>query len=270
MWSSLWFEVIGLVVAVLPVAALLKLFRHFDRWRPEPRREVLRAVFLGAAACIPVFFAQVALKRILGPWSLVGARVADAYGVAAFPEETAKLLVVLAVPYRRRYFDEYTDGVLYTGAVSLGFGLFENLLFVSGAFATAVCAVPWIAGLCGVETTIHTGAQHVVLGLVRALTAVPMHAIASGLMGYFVGRARFVRRRHAARWWALGLAAGVLVHGSYDWLVFALGRSPVIFVLLPALLVVAGLGLRQALRHALALDEAMLGPEQRNARGSMV
>jgi RsiW-degrading membrane proteinase PrsW (M82 family) len=76
-WSSLWFEVIGLVVAVLPVAALLKLFRHFDRWRPEPKREVFRAVLLGAAACIPVFFAQVALKRILGPWSLVGARVAD-------------------------------------------------------------------------------------------------------------------------------------------------------------------------------------------------
>lgn len=270
MWSSLWFEVIGFIVAVFPVAVLLFVFRHADRWRPEPKREVVRAVLLGAAVCVPVFFVEVALKRALGSWSLLGAHFVDAFAVAALPEEAAKLAVVLLVPYRRRYFDEYTDGVLYTGAVSLGFGLFENLLFVSGAFANAVCAVPWIAGLCGAETSPHTDAQHVVLGLVRALTTVPMHAIASGLMGYFVGRSRFVRRRHAPRWWALGLLVAVMVHGSYDWLVFALGRSPVIFMLLPALVVVAGFGLRGALRHALALDEVMLGPERRNSRGSLV
>ncbi len=270
MWSSLWFEVIGFVVAVLPVAVLLLVFRYADRWRPEPKREVFRAVLLGAAACIPVFFAEVALKRILGPWSLAGARFVDAFGVAALPEEGAKLLVVLAVPYRRRYFDEFTDGVLYTGAASLGFGLFENLLFVSGAFANAVCAVPWITGLCGAAPASPTDAQHVILGLVRALTTVPMHAIASGLMGYFIGRSRFVRRRRAPRWWAAGLAVAVLVHGTYDWLVFALGRRPVIFALLPLLLVLAGLGLRRAIRHALALDEAMLGPERRNSRGSLM
>lgn len=270
MWSSLWFEVIGFAIAVLPVVVLLLIFRHADRWRPEPKREVFRVVLLGAAACVPVFFAEVALKRLLGPWSLLGARFVDAFGVAALPEELAKLLVVLAVPYRRRYFDEYTDGVLYTGATSMGFGLFENLLFVSGAFANTVCAVPWISGLCGAAPATHTDAQHVVLGLVRALTTVPMHAIASGLMGYFVGRARFVRRRRALRWWAAGLGVAVLVHGSYDWLVFTLGRSPVIFALLPATLVLAGLGLRQAVRHALALDEVMLGPQQRNSRGSLM
>jgi RsiW-degrading membrane proteinase PrsW (M82 family) len=269
-WSSIWFEVAGFVVAVLPVAVLLLVFRYADSWRPEPKREVVRAVVLGALACVPVFFAEVALKRLLGPWSLAGARFVDAYVVAALPEEAAKLAVVLAVPYRRRYFDEYTDGVLYTGAVSLGFGLFENLLFVSGAFANAVCAVPWISGLCGAERAVHTDAQHVVLGLVRALTTVPMHAIASGLMGYFVGRGRFVRRRHAPRWWAAGLLVAVIVHGSYDWLVFGVGHSPLIFCLLPALLVAAGFGLRAALRHALALDEVMLGPERRNSRGSLV
>lgn len=269
MWSSLWFEVVGFVVAVLPVAVLLLVFRYADRWRPEPRREVFRAVLLGAAACVPVFFVEVAIKRALVPWSPAGSRLFDAYAVAALPEEAAKLAVVLAVPFRRRYFDEYTDGVLYTTATSLGFGLFENLLFVSGAFANAICAVPWIAGLCGAQAVTHTGAQHVVLGLVRALTTVPMHAIASGLMGYFVGRSRFVRPGHGPRWWATGLLVAVAVHGSYDWLVFTLGHSPVIFGLLPALLVLAGFGLRRALRHALELDEAMLGPERRNSRGSL-
>lgn len=270
MWSSLWFEVVGFVVAVLPVAVLLLVFRYADRWRPEPKREVVRAVVLGALACVPVFFAEVAMKRLLGPWSLAGAHAVDAFGVAALPEEFAKLAVVLAVPYRRRYFDEYTDGVLYTGAVSLGFGLFENLLFVSGAFANAVCAVPWISGLCGAETAIRTDAQHVVLGLVRALTTVPMHAIASGLMGYFIGRSRFVDRPQAIRWCALGLLVAVMVHGTYDWLVFALGHSPVIFGLLPALLVVTGFGLRHALRDALRLDEDMLGPDRRNSRGTLL
>ena len=270
MWTSLWFEVVGFVVAVLPVAVLLKVFRHADRWRPEPKREVLRAVLLGAAACIPVFFVEIALKRALGAWSLVGGRAVDAFAIAGLPEESAKLAVVLAVPFRRRYFDEYTDGVLYTGAVSMGFGLFENLLFVSGAFANAVCAVPWIAGLCGDEPVAHTDAQHVVLGLVRALTTVPMHAIASGLMGYFVGRSRFVRRRRAPRWWAAGLGVAVLVHGSYDWIVFTLGRSAAVFAVLPAMLVVCGLALRRALRHALDLDDVMLGPQRRSSRGSLL
>jgi protease PrsW len=267
-WSSLWFEVLGFVVAVLPVAVLLQVFRHADRWRPEPKREVLRAVLLGAAACVPVFFAEVALKRALGPVALLGEHFIDAFGVAALPEEAAKLAVVLAVPYRRRYFDEYTDGVLYTGAASLGFGLFENLLFVSGAFANAVCAVPWISGLCGAQAATRTDAQHVVLGLVRALTTVPMHAIASGLMGYFVGRSRFAR--WAPAWWAAGLGVAVMVHGAYDWLVFALGHRPAIFALLPALLIVAGFALRAAVLHALELDERMLGPERRNTRGSLL
>lgn len=270
MWSSLWFEVLGFVVAVVPVAVLLLIFRYADRWRPEPKREVFRAVLLGAAACVPVFFAEVALKRLLGPWALLGARFVDAFGTAALPEEGAKLLVVLAFPYRRRFFDENTDGVLYTGAASMGFGLFENLLFISGAFANTVCAVPWISGLCGGGPAPPTDAQHVVLGLVRALTTVPMHAIASGLMGYFIGRSRFVGLRRAPRWWAAGLAVAVLVHGSYDWLVFALGRRPVIFALLPLVLVLAGLALRRAIEHALELDEEMLGPERRNSRGSLV
>ncbi len=270
MWTSLWFEVLGVVVAVLPVAVLLQVFRHADRWRPEPRREVLRTVLLGAAACVPVFFVEIALKRALGEWSHAGLRAVDAFVVAGLPEEAAKLAVVLAVPYQRKYFDEYTDGILYTGAASLGFGLFENLLFVSGAFANAVCAVPWISGLCGVETVARTDAQHVVLGLVRALTTVPMHAIASGLMGYAVGRARFVRRRRMPRWWLAGLGVAVLVHGAYDWTVFALGHSLWVFAVLPALLFASGRLLRRGLRHALALDDMMLGPQRRSTRGSLI
>ena len=93
MWSSLWFEVIGFVVAVFPVAVLLFVFRHADRWRPEPKREVVRAVLLGAAVCVPVFFVEVALKRALGSRSLLGVHVVDAFAVAALPERRVQIHV---------------------------------------------------------------------------------------------------------------------------------------------------------------------------------
>src|SRR5437588_402293 len=79
--------------------------------------------------------------------------------------EALKLAVVLGFPFRYSAFDEVLDGVVYTVAASLGFGLLENLAYSATDVAT---------------------------GLARALTAVPMHAIAAGVMGYFVGRARFV------------------------------------------------------------------------------
>jgi hypothetical protein len=171
-----------------------------------------------------------------------GGRFLDAFLIAACTEETLKLACVLLYLWRKPHFDEVMDGILYTAAASLGFALLENILYAGGNLA---------------------------IGILRALTAVPMHALASGLMGYFVGRARFARGA-AAPWLAGGLAVAVAIHGFYDWALmsqggFGIAPSNVGLMLLAVVGTLAGsaLLLLLAYRHALRLDDALLGPHAR-------
>lgn len=134
------------------------------------------------------------------------------------------------------------DGILYTAAASLGFAMLENVLYVG---------------------------TNIVTGIVRAFTAVPLHAIASGLMGYFVGRARF-SRDHAPLWIVAGLALAVFIHGTYDWTLMSEGSFGVFtsnggVALLEVIGQVAvwALVLRLARNHALKLDDTLLGPNAR-------
>jgi len=281
--SGLAVELCAVVLATAPVVALLALFRRADALRPEPHGEVARTMALGALLAVPVLAVEVGLRRLLGDSALAAGRFLDAYLVAALPEEGLKLAVVLAVPFRRRSFDEFSDGVLYTAAASLGFGLLENLLYVSGWFAMWFCALPGVRLLCDPGSASPSSEHHIVLGFVRALTAVPMHALSAGIMGYFVGRARFAALRpvtHAlhewvdlvptviprrAAWCLLGLGAAVALHGTYDWAVYAFGTQRLIFVALPLLLGLAAWIQVRLVQHALVLDDALLGPGRRSS-----
>jgi RsiW-degrading membrane proteinase PrsW (M82 family) len=92
--------------------------------------------------------------------------------------------------------------------------------------------------------------------LTRAVTAIPLHATASGLMGYNIGRAKFAASPRMER--ALinrGLRIAIFVHGTYDFLLFA---APVLGTWLLAglvpLLLGAFLVLRSRIRIALEED----------------
>jgi RsiW-degrading membrane proteinase PrsW (M82 family) len=131
--------------------------------------------------------------------------------------------------------------------------------------------------------------------LLRAFTAVPLHAVASGVMGYYVGIEKIEGRRGAAetgasgkggagkglaeggglatragaRPWAAkasrrGLAWAVLIHGLYDF--FLLTRSLTGLLVIP-LLVVGWRILSRLYRRAQSEDErdARLPPYQSRA-----
>jgi RsiW-degrading membrane proteinase PrsW (M82 family) len=91
--------------------------------------------------------------------------------------------------------------------------------------------------------------------LTRAITAIPLHATASGLMGYYLGRAKFAPSPQQER--ALinrGLRVAIFVHGTYDFLLFSapvLGTLPLLGLI--PLLLGAFLVLRSRIR--IALDE---------------
>ena len=118
--------------------------------------------------------------------------------VAGLTEETCKFLF-LRTTWRSPAFDYQFDAIVYAVMVALGFAAFENVKYVySYGFAT---------------------------GLVRAVTAVPGHAIFGVFMGYFYGYAKLSdywgRDEDRKAYLALSVVVPILLHGCYDFLAFA-------------------------------------------------
>lgn len=145
-----------------------------------------------------------------------------AFVTAAFVEEAIKLWVVKTHAYNNESFNEVMDGITYTIIASMGFATFENFFYVlEGGFTIA---------------------------LIRALISVPAHALFSGVMGYYIGKAKFAKTPGASTKLILvGFAYGVLYHGLFDFFLFT--QSILIFLVLP-LLIVMGLHLRSKIKLA--------------------
>jgi RsiW-degrading membrane proteinase PrsW (M82 family) len=87
-----------------------------------------------------------------------------AFFVAGVVEEFLKALFFHKGIYHHREFDEPIDGVVYAVAVSLGFAMIENILYVTSY------------GLS--------------IAFLRSITAVPAHMFFGIIMGYYFSRAK--------------------------------------------------------------------------------
>ncbi len=188
---------LSIPAAVAPALLILLFFYFQDRLRPEPTGFLLQVFFLGIISTIPLILLDLYLTRIelynFKPQIVYELFVA--FFQAGFCEELIKFLVVMVFVYRHRHFDEVTDGILYTITVSLGFASVENILYVVG--------------------------KPFNVALARALTAVPFHAVCSGVMGYYIGRAKFARvKRMEHRMLLTGFSIAVLIHGTYNFLLY--------------------------------------------------
>ena len=223
---------ISLLLAVAPTVLLLRYFYRLDRAKPEPKGLVLKVFLFGllsALAAIPLELLVLSFQGLFDPDSLA-VIVFRAFIVAGLVEEYLKLTVVRLTAFRARAFDEVMDGVVYTVAAGLGFACMENVLYVLG--------------------------RPLSVALIRAFTAVPLHALSSGLMGYAVGRSRFAATASEQRsWQRRGLSSAVVVHGLYNTLLFVApiwGYLPSLGLI--PLLAVGFWALRGRIRSAIAQD----------------
>jgi len=187
--------VLTVIVAAAPSLFLLTFFYLKDRYEREPLQHILMAFGLGLYAMIAAHgIASTAETWVPREWLLTGgepAKLFDALVLSGFVEEMAKWVVLVAAVYHWDEFDEPLDGVVYGVAVALGFATLENVLFV----ARLGLRVAWM----------------------RALFAVPAHALFGATMGYYAGRAKFDRGGKLWRDRALCLFAPTVFHGSYDY-----------------------------------------------------
>jgi len=211
-----------LILALAPGALILWWVYAKDRYEPEPGRLLWGTVGLGALSSVWA----IGLEFGGAAWGILpsdAVREGLPFGYAlvaasyvALAEESGKLLAVLALPFRHPAFNQWIDGIVYSVAAALGFATVENLLYVFGSLVSPFGA---------------TGA--LVVGGVRAVTAVPGHAVYGVLMGVWIGAARMVparRRRNLA----LALILPAAAHAAYDSVL--LTRSALALLIVPLLI----------------------------------
>lgn len=215
-----------IVGAALPAAVLLGFFYRADRARPEPAGLIGRSVLYGFLATIPAVGIELVVDLPAAWLPGLAGIFWTSFITAALVEEGIKFVLLKRYLLRNSAFNEVMDGIVYAACVSLGFAFAENLMYGLGG--------GWVL-------------------LFRAFTAVPMHAAATGLMGYWLGvskRAADPAEAAAAR--RKGFLAAILVHGSYDFFLFA--GSPLALGAVVTLLVAIRM-LRRSINRAKVLDE---------------
>ena len=189
-----------LLLAFLPPIFWLLFYLREDR-HPEPKH-LLLAAFLGgmASAGLAVVLELLVLGQ-KGAAALDSAPLADIFVtflIIALIEEYVKYLPVKLLIEKRPAFDEPVDAMIYMMTAALGFAALENALFL----------IP----------VLH---QNLPLGLGiaanRFLGANLLHALSSGIVGFFLARAWFhPHRRHFV---ALGIITASLLHVLFNMLI---------------------------------------------------
>ena len=176
------------IAALAPVVAVALFVWDRDPEK-EPNRLLIWAFVLGALGVVPTLLAAWILSPLgLDPmsdslaWSFVSIAV-----VVATVEELSKFFGVRMWIYHHKEFDEPFDGIVYCVMAALGFAAVENVMYV-----------------------MQGGLQ---VALVRAIFAIPAHAIMGVFIGYFLGLQKHTGKKGLE---FVGLAAAVAFHTVYD------------------------------------------------------
>ena len=155
---------------------------YSDKFR-EPTDLVIKTFFAGVIICFPA----AELNYLLIPSYEYSYR-------AGFTEETLKFLVLYFYIRPKSAFNEPMDAIVYGVIVSLGFATFENISYVySGNFEVDSFS----------------------LAIMRAVSAIPMHATCGIIMGYFFGLYAFT---HSKQFLIKSIIFPIGIHATYNFL----------------------------------------------------
>lgn len=205
-------DIMVLVMSVLPVILLNRYIYNKDTEK-EPKALLKKLTKGGVYAAILTVVISSILPLIspifdtrnidsLNPLNLL---IYAFIGVALI-EESCKCYFTYKYSYNNREFDYLFDMVVYSAYVSLGFALAENIIYV------------------------FTGGMYV--AVIRAITAIPMHACTGVVMGHFLGEAKYneINKKSAKKNKILALLVPILMHGAYDYSAFS--DNVLVFIIL--------------------------------------
>jgi len=183
-----------LFISLAPVLIIALYIYSRDKYEKEPLPVLLRALLAGVLIVVPVVIIEAFLTRSSETMEGMAYAAFTAFVVAGFTEEAMKYLAFVLFFWSNRNFNEKFDGIVYSVYISLGFAAIENLIYVySGGYA---------------------------VGVIRALTAVPAHALFGIMMGYYFSRAKFEKPMRPL-YLLLAFLAPFAFHGLYNFLLMS-------------------------------------------------
>ena len=187
-----------MALAIIPGILLIVYVYKKDKVEKEPIGLIIKLIFFGVLSCFAASFLEQAESYILPKYpegSLENALVTS-FLMAALVEETVKFIAMRTGSWKYAGFNYRFDGIVYGVSAAVGFAIFENVMYVSMyGFSTAI---------------------------VRAFTAVPLHAFCGVFMGVFYSYSKkaSIVGKSPAKWTILSLLVPMLIHGTYDTFAF--------------------------------------------------
>jgi len=210
-----------ILLGLIPSFAWLFFFLKEDI-HPEPKKMIALVFFFGALSTFFALGFQFALRAVLSSVQI------GQYDILAFLgfgliEETLKFLAAYLVVRKSKFFDEPIDAMIYMITASLGFALVENIAIMSNVKALSE-------------------AFNVIT--LRFVGATLLHALSSGLVGYYWAKSLLKIKKLGIGNWELGILKGLilatLLHTIFNYLIMVSKEIiiyPTIFLIIAALFI---------------------------------
>lgn len=187
-------------LAIIPGLLILIYVYSKDKVEKEPLSLIVKLIFLGVISCLIAGFAESFTETFLPKYpggSLPNALI-NSFVLAGFWEELLKYIMLRKGSWNSKYFNYRFDAIVYSVSVAVGFAIFENIMYVSQY---------------GLETAV-----------VRAFTAVPLHAFCGITMGVFYAYEKksfiYGQKFTSLKFKLLAFLIPLAVHGTYDTFAF--------------------------------------------------
>lgn len=211
-----------MALAIIPGLLIIIYVYTKDKVEKEPIGVILKCLFFGVLSCFVAAYAEQFLEAFL-PAREAGTlpyALQTSFCVAAFCEEIVKYLATRLGSWKSPAFNYRFDGIVYAVSAAVGFAVYENINYVA---------------MYGLQTAI-----------VRAFTAVPLHAFCGVFMGVFYGiakKASILGKGGASKLATLlALLVPMLIHGCYDTLAFwRMEYSTILLLAFVVVLYIAGI-----------------------------
>ena len=208
----------ALRLAILPSILLLLFVVGKNKQRRNPTSLLVWLAVLGAVSAIPAVIVEILGSGLLymlglGPSSAMYNFV-ECFFIVAMIEELGKFLGMLLMTWKNKNFDHSYDGVIYGVCSSLGFATLENVIYVfQGGIGT---------------------------GIMRAVSAVPLHCACGVVMGFLYAKAREDANNGESAFGNLLLAyvCPLGIHGLYDFVLSVEDTSVLLCIAVLALVII--------------------------------
>ncbi len=186
---------VGIVLTLVPAAIWLLAFYRQDYLEPEPRQYVLGVFILGAL--LAQALGQPLIRDLfqVQTWANTDTLTSllSAVLIVGVIQEFLKYAAVRYTVFGSAEFDQPVDGIIYGASAGLGYATMLNIQYVLG-----------------------NGGVDLGVGVIRISIEALAQASFAGVMGYFLGQAKF--RQNGPLWLPAGLLLAALLNGTITYL----------------------------------------------------